>query len=134
MKLLKIHLTAALCCLFIASACSSAASADTPSDVVKKYYAAVNAEDYATAADCLYYDGKDVAADKQMMIEMLTTYLGPQLKAMGGLTVENLTETIGENGEAVVVFDLKSGTGNSGKEHATCLRDASGAWKMRPVR
>ncbi len=129
----KILFAAALCCALCTWACSPAASADTPSGAVKAFYKAMNAENYTAAAECLHYDGKDTEKDKTMMTEILSTYLGPQLKQLGGVTIDILTETIGDNGEATVEFNMKNGQGQGGKETAKCKQDASGSWKMLPA-
>lgn len=127
----KIYFVTTLLCTLFAFACSSSAASDAPSKVVRNFYDAINAEKYQEAAECLYYEGKSIEKDKQMMTEMLATYLGPQLKQLGGVKVENLTEKIGDDGEAVVEFYMKNGQGQGGKETAKCVKDASGAWKMR---
>ncbi|WP_418983591.1 hypothetical protein [Alistipes sp.] len=123
-------LAASLCCL---AACSSSAAADSAADTVKRFYAAINDEAYDKAADCLYFDGKSVEADRKMMVEILSTYLGPELKKLGGVKVEILSEQVGENGEATVEFNMRNGSGQSGKETAKCVKDAAGQWKMRPA-
>lgn len=126
----KLYALAALVCGLFLFACSSSAAADTPGSVVEKFYAAINSENYQTAADCMYYDGKDIEKDKAMMVEILQTYLGPELKKLGGLKIKVLSEKIGEDGEAVVEFEM-TGQGKTDKDTAKCVRDASGAWKMR---
>lgn len=123
-------LAASVCCL---CACSSSSASNSASDTVERFYAAINAENYEQAADCLHYDGKDVAADRKMMVEILSTYLGPELKKLGGVQVEILSEAVGENGEATVEFNMSNGSGQSGKEIAKCVKDPSDAWKMRPA-
>ena len=129
----KLYLATALVCAIFTLGCSSSASADSPAGVVKAFYKAMNAENYTAAADCILYDGEDIEKDKAMMTEILSTYLGPSLKQLGGVQVEILSETIGDNGEATVEFNMKNGKGQDGKETAKCARDASGAWKMRPA-
>lgn len=130
----KLFAFATLVCTLFVPGCGSqskASAADTPSDVVKQFYSAINAENYTAAADCLYYDGKDVEKDKAMMVEILSTYLGPELKKLGGVKVSDFTEKTEADGNVSVVFEMQNGKGQGGKETAKCTRDASGAWKMR---
>lgn len=85
----KLYLATALVCAIFTLGCSSSASADSPAGVVKAFYKAMNAENYTAAADCILYDGKDIEKDKAMMTEILSTYLGPSLKQLGGVPSRN---------------------------------------------
>lgn len=129
----KLLFLAATACALCYVSCSSASSGSSASGAVESFYSAINAGDYEKAADCLYFEGKNIEADKKMMVEILSTYLGPELKKMGGVKIEILSEQIGGNGEATVEFNMTNGSGKTDKDKAICVKDASGAWKLRPA-
>lgn len=119
------------CCTCVLYSCGSSGKSATPTDVVANFYQALGVEDYEAAVDCMYFEAE---GDRAMMLEMLKGFIGPQMKKRGGLTPSNFSEQPGKaEGEIEVIFDLTDGKGKTKSDHAVCLRDGQGNWKLYPI-
>ena len=120
-----------VCFACLCFSCGSSGRGGTPTEVVQSFYQALGAEDYETAVGCMFFEEE---GDRAMMLEMLKGFIGPQMKKLGGLTPSNFSEKPAKNeGEIEVVFDLTDGRGKTKPDHAVCLRDADGNWRLRPI-